>query len=225
LKLDPDRNTAVQLVQILNRQDREQEIRAVWRDLASALSPERADYWWALGQLAALEEDWSQSAWAYGQGAERAESSFLFWIKQGWAFEELEQWQQAEQAYRQALADRPDHPIAYRYLGWLFFQQNQLLEAQDWVDRALEVDPDDAVSHSYLARILHRKGRAETAEEMLAHAVSLDDQQHWTWLVMLGDWRLELGKEDAALAAYRQALEWQPGQKIIQERIDQVVAP
>ena len=44
--------------------------------------------------------------------------------------------------------------------------------------------------------------------------------QPWRWAMQLGDWRLALGDRTAALAAYRQALEWSPGEAAVRERVE-----
>jgi predicted TPR repeat methyltransferase len=43
--------------------------------------------------------------------------------------------------------------------------------------------------------------------------------QPWDWAVQLGDWLAEAGDREGALAAYRQALEWKPGDEGIEAKI------
>jgi superkiller protein 3 len=44
--------------------------------------------------------------------------------------------------------------------------------------------------------------------------------QPWQWAVQLGDWLAEAGDKEGALAAYRQALEWKPGDEGIEAKIE-----
>jgi len=53
------------------------------------------------------------------------------------------------------------------------------------------------------------------AVDVICHNVAgcqcLYPGQPWDWAVQLGDWLAESGDREGALAAYRQALEWKPG--------------
>jgi predicted TPR repeat methyltransferase len=53
------------------------------------------------------------------------------------------------------------------------------------------------------------------AVDVICHNVAgcqcLYPGQPWDWAVQLGDWLAEAGDREGALAAYRQALEWKPG--------------
>jgi cytochrome c-type biogenesis protein CcmH/NrfG len=65
-------------------------------------------------------------------------------------------------------------------------------------------------------------GQGARAAEALERAIARHGGQPWQWAMQLGDWRLALGDPAGALDAYRQALEWQPGEATIRERVDQV---
>jgi len=59
----------------------------------------------------------------------------------------------------------------------------------------------------------------EEAVSWLQTAIGLYPGQPWNWAVQLGDWLAESGDREGALAAYRQALEWKPGDEGIAAKI------
>ena len=59
----------------------------------------------------------------------------------------------------------------------------------------------------------------EEAVPWLRTAIGLYKGQPWNWAVQLGDWLAESGDKEGALAAYRQALEWKPGDEGIEAKI------
>jgi Flp pilus assembly protein TadD len=66
--------------------------------------------------------------------------------------------------------------------------------------------------------LLHWEKREE-AVSWLRTAIGLYPGQPWNWAVQLGDWLAEAGDQEGALAAYRQALDWKPGDEGIAAKI------
>jgi tetratricopeptide (TPR) repeat protein len=66
---------------------------------------------------------------------------------------------------------------------------------------------------------LYKQGRREEAVLWLRTAIGLYRGQPWDWVVQLEDWLAEAGDREGALAAYRQALEWKPGDEGIEAKI------
>jgi len=66
---------------------------------------------------------------------------------------------------------------------------------------------------------LFRWENQERAVSWLRTAIGLYPGQPWDWAVQLGDWLAESGDKEGALAAYRQALEWKPGDEGIEAKI------
>ncbi len=105
-------------------------------------------------------------------------------------------------------------------LGNRYWQQGQPAEARSWLEKALQLDPGHLQANYLMAQALDRLGEKAQAVSFLERAVSLPPgQPDWQWVVQLGDWRLELGDRQGALAAYRRALELHPGETTIEERI------
>jgi Flp pilus assembly protein TadD len=61
--------------------------------------------------------------------------------------------------------------------------------------------------------------KQERAVLWLRTAIALYKGQPWDWAVQLGDWLAEAGDREGALAAYRQALAWKPGDEGIAAKI------
>jgi Flp pilus assembly protein TadD len=61
--------------------------------------------------------------------------------------------------------------------------------------------------------------KREEAVSWLRTAIGLYPGQPWDWAVQLGDWLAESGDREGALAAYRQALEWKPGDEGIAAKV------
>jgi tetratricopeptide (TPR) repeat protein len=108
-------------------------------------------------------------------------------------------------------------------LGHLWRREGQHAGALAWYAEAARIAPQSASPRYYRAQLLYAVGEPLQAVASLAQAVSLHSGKPWRWAVQLGDWRMEGGDREGALAAYRQALGWQPAEAAIEERIRQVV--
>jgi tetratricopeptide (TPR) repeat protein len=122
--------------------------------------------------------------------------------------------------YRQAEELWPEHVAPKYYLGVIHFDQQQYDQARGYFQQVLDLEPGHLWSIYYLAWCSHESGDRHAAVETLARAIALHDEQPWRWAVLLGDWHLELAEREEALAAYRQALSWHPGDEDIQARIE-----
>jgi Flp pilus assembly protein TadD len=69
---------------------------------------------------------------------------------------------------------------------------------------------------------LFRWENQERAVSWLRTAIGLYKGQPWDWAVQLGDWLAESGDKEGALAAYRQALEWKPGDEGIAAKVKEL---
>jgi tetratricopeptide (TPR) repeat protein len=146
-------------------------------------------------------------------------------MRQAAMHERLGQVREQEQAYHRAVEACPDCPAPYLGLGHLWQRQGQLEGALGWYTEAARRDPENASAPYHQAQALYEGGDAAAAVQALERALALHRDQPWQWAVQLGDWRRELGDGDGALDAYRQALEWQPGEQAIEERILELDGP
>lgn len=256
LDLHAGRQATAALAALYRRAGDEQGAIRLWEELAVALPANDPDHWWALGQAAALAQEWEQAALAYRQGAALATAPWGFWVQEGIAWTSLQRWEEAQAAYERVLQSRPDLATGYLQMGHLRRAQGDAEGALAWYQRAVTVSQGSADAlywegvghyllqqyeqaeerfnqvlaaneehvwaHYYLAQTLYQQGRTVEATEHLGQAVRLHPGRLWRWAVQLGDWRLEVGDREGALAAYRQALEWQPGEASVEERIERL---
>jgi tetratricopeptide (TPR) repeat protein len=121
--------------------------------------------------------------------------------------------------YRKAETVAPNRYEPQYWLGYAHYIREEYAEAQKHLERALELNPQHPWSAYYLAWSLYKQGRREEAVSWLRTAIGLYPGQPWQWAVQLGDWLAEAGDKDVALAAYRQAPAWKPGDEGIAAKI------
>jgi len=121
--------------------------------------------------------------------------------------------------YRRAEAVAPNRYEPQYWLGYAHYLREEYAEAQRSLERALEMNPQHAWSAYYLAWSFYRQGARDEAIYRMRQAIALYRGKPWQWAVQLGDWLAEAGDKKGALAAYRQALEWKPGDEGIEAKI------
>jgi tetratricopeptide (TPR) repeat protein len=179
-------------------------------------------YEFRIGEAAALEKlgDWSVAETAYRAALEARPDLMWPYLRLGHLQRRAGDIEGALARYRQAQAADPDSTLPSFYTGVLFFDHGAVSEAQGYFEKALGIDSSHVESVYYLSQSLYRRGQARDAVNLLAQAVAMQGGQRWRWAVELGDWRLALGNVEGALAAYRQALEWNPEEGSILRRLE-----
>jgi tetratricopeptide (TPR) repeat protein len=202
------------------------ELDGQWGKAAQAYSRgaelEEAPYEFRLSEAAALEklEDWDAAKTAYRAALEARPDLMWPYLRLGHLQRRAGDIEGALARYRQAQAADPDSTLPSFYTGVLFFDHGAVSEAQGYFEKALGIDSSHVESVYYLSQSLYRRGQARDAVNLLAQAVAMQGGQRWRWAVELGDWRLALGNVEGALAAYRQALEWNPEEGSILRRLE-----
>jgi tetratricopeptide repeat protein len=222
LLLSPGREAAEGLAGLWVAEGRNAEAAQVWQLLAKALPPEDAGHWQALGEGAGLAGEWQRAAEAYGRGAALSAAPYELWWRQANAFRHLGLSREEERAYHRAVIACPNCLSPYMALGHLWRRQGQHAGALAWYAEAARIAPEDASSRYYRAQLLYATGEPSQAVASLEEAISLNHNKPWRWVVQAGDWRLEGGDREGALAAYRQALVWQPAEQAIEARIQRM---
>jgi len=222
LLLVPGQEAAQGLAGLYAQDGKHAEAARVWQRLADALPPEDASHWQALGEAARLAGEWERAAEAYGRGAALSAAPYELWWRQADAFKRLGRSREEERAYHRAVWACPDCLAPYLALGHLWRREGQHEGALAWYAEAARIAPESASPRYYRAQVLYAQGEPSQAVAFLEQALSLSGGKPWRWAVQLGDWRLEGGDREGALAAYRRALGWQPGEAGIEERIRQV---
>jgi tetratricopeptide (TPR) repeat protein len=124
----------------------------------------------------------------------------------GAVFERQQRYADAEAAFRAVITRDPRHAPALNYLGYMLAERGERLdESVDLIRRALQVEPDNGSYLDSLGWAYFKGGQFELAETHLRQAAG----QLTTNSVVLdhyGDVLFELGRLDAAIEAWTQAL-------------------
>ena len=125
--------------------------------------------------------------------------------------------QEAIQQYRSVLNLEPEHFSARVNLGSLLCDQGRFVEAESLLRQAVATKPEEAIAHANLGFALLGQGRFEEARESFDHSGRLDPQfavsdegltqRH----VQAGEQLAAQGKMEEAVAQFRQALLYSPG--------------
>jgi tetratricopeptide (TPR) repeat protein len=125
------------------------------------------------------------------------------------------------QVFKKALAINPEHDGLLNSLGYVYAEQGQNLEeALDLVTRALKIDPGNAAYLDSLGWVYFKKGNyIESLKALMkAHEQAKDSVicEH------LGDVYQALKQDNEAKKYWRKALEIEPNQKHILEKLGQI---
>jgi tetratricopeptide (TPR) repeat protein len=180
-----------------------------------------APYDYRMRQGAALErlKDWAGAEAAYRQAVEARPDLFWPYLSVGHMRRAQEDYDSALAWYREAESLAPNRYEPKFWMGLAQYLRGEDRGAEEALRAALEINPQHDWSAYYLAQSLYRQDRREEAVSWLRTAIGLYPGQPWNWAVQLGDWLAESGDKEGALAAYRQALEWKPGDEGIEAKI------
>ncbi|MCB1101484.1 MAG: tetratricopeptide repeat protein [Kiritimatiellae bacterium] len=151
---------------------------------------------------------------------ESLDEGFYFWYAA--ANERIKAYDRAEELFLRAIELKPDFADAHNYLAYMNAERGENLDlAFDYVDLALALEPDNPAFIDTLGWIYYQRGDYELARKELERAVGLLDDDP-TLHDHLGDTYHKLGRVDEALTHWGKALELEPGNAVIEEKIDQV---
>jgi tetratricopeptide (TPR) repeat protein len=111
--------------------------------------------------------------------------------------------------YFQALLKKDPENAGYNNdLGYIWVEHDRNLEqAEQMIRKALKKEPENAAYIDSLAWVHFKKKQFAEAKKLLLQAVALPDGQHPELYDHLGDVHLALGEKEAAIAAWKKALE------------------
>lgn len=142
---------------------------------------------------------------------------YIFWLAS--ARERIGDIERAAQGFEECIELAPDFAEAYNYIAYMWAEAGlNLGQAREMAGEALRLDPGNGAYIDTLAWIDYREGHYRDALEGLkrAHRMLPDDP---TILDHLGDVYSALGRTEEAIDAWRQALEFDPGNEKIAEKL------
>lgn len=113
-----------------------------------------------------------------------------------------------------AASELPDY-----YAGLVDWQRGAKERAASAFERAHNRNPKNPLPSYYLALYAHDQHNLQQAIVYLQEAVSNQGGTMAGWLSLLTDWYIEAGNCKEALTTYMRVLEWEPENRLVQERL------
>jgi len=150
-----------------------------------------------------------------------------FYLSYGGAAERAGHYVKAEELLRKAIAVAPARSAeACNHLGYMWAELGiHLDEAEQLILRALEMDPDNGAFADSLGWVYFKQGRHQEALAELQRAASLLDTPDPVVLDHLGDAHEKLGQTSEAVRHWQKALELDPENPALAEKLDRHSAP
>ena len=207
LSLYPNTSAASYLAGIYRAQKRFEKAQSVWDDVIARLSPDTADYWWAVAQRAELDKDWATAAESYERAVALAEPShaYTLYLTAGDRWMRTKAYDKAERAYRRALDLQPNRIDAYLRLGHLARSRKAYDEALGWYRQAQEVSPTHYAPPYYTGITLREQKRYEEALRYFDIALEKKPKAAWTWYYKALTLKA-LARDDEAIFALERAI-------------------
>jgi len=136
----------------------------------------------------------------------------------GAAYEQSEQIHEAVMTFEEIIAHDPEHSQSLNYLGYMLADRGERLEyALKLIAHAVELVPDNAAYLDSYGWVHYRLGNFQEALKHLQRAVELDSDP--IMFDHLGDTHHALGQMDEARESWLKALEQQPDNEQIKEKL------
>jgi tetratricopeptide (TPR) repeat protein len=138
----------------------------------------------------------------------------------GAAYERYGQFDKATETFEELIARNPEDAQSLNYLGYMLADRGDSLQyARELIERAVRIAPDNAAYLDSYGWVLYRMGKYQDALVHLRKAVSLDNDP--VILDHLGDALNATGQTDEAREWWQKALEQQPENESIKEKLGQ----
>ena len=156
-----------------------------------------------------------------------------FYFNYGAAAERLGDTEKATALFRKSIALNPEFANAYNYLGYMWADKDtNLTEALTFIQKAVELTPDNGAYLDSLGWVLYKLNRPADALSHLRQATEvlekealedkLDKKDRQADAVVydhLAEVLWKLGKNTEAIAAWKRALELDPGNQSINDKL------
>jgi Flp pilus assembly protein TadD len=158
---------------------------------------------------------------AYEEGLALDEGHKDLHFQLGVAFEKMGRFDQAVAEFRRVIVLDPKHAEAYNYVGYMLAEKGiRLDEAQRLIQKALELEPENGYYIDSLGWAYYQQGRYSDAVRELRRAVELTRGKEDAVIYdHLGEAYLKAGDEPAALSAWEKALELDPTNESVRQKV------
>jgi len=177
----PDRLVANELAEAYRESGQQELALSVWRTLGNAVSVDRSDHWWAIGEIEQSQGNLQMAVSAYQKGAVLASGpdSYLYWIRSGDIHQQIGDLSEAEAAYLRALQARPDVDGPYVRLGTAALAKRDYSSAMEWFQKAMEVAPQSSSALLGMGRVHFDQSDYLAAVDYFERADELDSTDVW----------------------------------------------
>jgi tetratricopeptide (TPR) repeat protein len=137
----------------------------------------------------------------------------------GASLERAGRFDDAVQTFERLIARNPDHAPGLNYLGYMWADAGvRLGEARKLIERALKSDPENGAYLDSYAWVLFKLGKTREAEEVMRKAAT-QLQSDAVVFEHFGDILAKLGKESEARANWQKALDMDPDNSALKEKL------
>src|SRR5262249_36133670 len=166
-------------------------------------SPELMAY---LASLYRQQKNYDRAVALLEQIVAKSPENDRYRFTRGAAYDEANKKDQAIAERQRPIQLNPRNAAALNYLGYTYADMGvHLDEAEHLIRRALELQPNDGIYIDSLGWVYYQRGEYKRAVEQLERAVELAGEDP-TIVEHLGDAYQRLGRSDAAVRLYRDAL-------------------
>jgi len=180
-----------------------------------------SDGWLGLALAHVRLGDTTEQIETYREGLQHMrdeKSAIALYFALGAAFEQADEVDSAIAAFKEILKHDPDNAQALNYLGYTLADRNMQLDyAKDLIARAVKLQPNNAAYLDSYGWVYYRLGDYTRALEYLESAAKLDNDP--VIFDHLGDAYLATGQPEEAKVWWRKALEQQPDNAEIKEKL------
>ncbi|HEX2896436.1 MAG TPA: tetratricopeptide repeat protein [candidate division Zixibacteria bacterium] len=181
------------------------------------------DGWLDLGFVYRSQNDTAKSLNVYNSGlnfVNNLEDSVRLMFAIGSTLERTKRIKESSEMFEKILKLDPVHSPTLNYLGYMLADRGEKLEyAHDLIKKALELAPQNAAYIDSYGWVMYRLGKYDSAATYLEKAVNLETDP--IIFDHLGDTYKAMGKTDDARAWWQKALELEPTNDSIREKLNE----
>ena len=181
LLIEPNLAVAETLANLNMKLGLHQDALATWQRLSTSVPETNPDHWFAIGQMAKLNEEWEQALDAFETGAQIAPNPFRFYYEIAGVYKRLKDFQEAKYYYESALQLKPGDVWSYIEIGNLELQQENYEEALVWFERATEIEGGRLHALYYLGIAYWKHKSFDQALEAFHEIVKQKPDHHSAW--------------------------------------------